>query len=727
MANQFLIKNTMQSMKDLSADEIDGLKGSNPIYAGVELLGYHEKGDTPAPIIYYLAPTDQDPGPNDDGGIVEINGNKLVHKFEEIDPLYFGAKGDGNSDDAEIIEKVLRKGVRVKNSKNTFLLKRAISATSIKIDIDCLNLKLDVNPIGKPYITFNESSIKNGRVVNTVNINELSTSLILDNISGINVGDLMVIRCIPQKSGNILVGRNYVIKSAGGNFTAVGAPDNNIGTSFKATAAVPDYGTGGSLLVLWDFDPRPGETDVTLGETHRIIAVSGNTVTLDIPVMTLFSSTFNISYDIYRPKEFRINNLSLFSDSTGFFGGLSVSYKTGEITNCRLSKVSGLAGISVNTCYNLNIDNTHINDGYYDGTATSYGIQDNGSTRVTIMNSFFSNNRRAVDFSGAIPSHLGTVRNCKVSSNIASNYSGSCLGSHGGADLTTFDSNTCIGGIIGIQLRGGRANIRNNLFIGNLITCISISFSNSVTIEKNQVVYNRDYTNQTSGFFIQTNSTTTFNKYKPLIIKDNSLNEIRIGVIGYNTTENILMEGIQLINNNIVLRSNITTNKVGLIVNQSDGLFTLRRSIIKDNCINTLLGVYSDVVGGVIDNVLNYGDICRTILSSDVVKWAGIGSISNIFVSVIQQNSNNKDSRAKGSITFTVSGGPIGIKVQGFLRPPQNVIDLYSHEGNSMMISATGELYIGHELGDNYSTLFPEGIYTLSFDLNYSLNPLYTY
>ncbi|MCS4168541.1 hypothetical protein [Sphingobacterium sp. BIGb0116] len=714
-------------MNNLSALEIDRLKGNDPIYAGVELLGYYEKGDTPAPIIYYLAPTGEDPGPNDDGSIVEINGNKLVHKFEEIDPLYFGAKGDGISDDAEIIEKVLRKGLRVRNSKNTFLLKRAISVTSIKIDIDCLNLKLDVNPIGKPYITFNESSIKNGRIVNTVNINELSTSLLLDDTSGINVGDLMVIRCIPQTSGNILVGRNYVIKSAGGNFTAVGAPDNNIGTSFKATAAVPDYGAGGSLLILWDFDPRPGETDVTLGETHRIIAVTDNRVTLDVPIMTLFSSSFNMSYGIYRPKEFRINNLSLFADSTGLFGGLSVSYKTGEITSCRFSKVSGLAGISVNTCYSLNIENTHIIDGYYDGTATSYGIQDNGSTRVTIMNSFFSNNRRAVDFSGVIPSHLGTVRSCKVSSNIASNYSGSCLGSHGGADLTTFDSNTCIGGIIGIQLRGGRANIRNNLFIGNLITCISISFSNSVTIEKNQVSYNRDYTNQTPAFFVQTNNTTTFNKYKPLIIKDNSLNEIRTAVIGYNTSENIIVEGIQLINNNVVLRSNIATNKVGLIVNQSGGLFTLRRSIIKDNCINTLLGVYSDVVGGLIDNVYNYGDISRALLSSDVVKWTGTGNISGISVNAIQQNINNRNNTVKGSITFTVSGGSAGIKIQGFLRPFQNVIDLYSHEGHSMMMSTIGELYIGHELGDNYSTLFPDGTYTVNFDLNYSLNPSYTY
>ena len=96
MANQFLIKDTMQSMKDLSADEIDGLKGNNPIYAGVELLGYHQKGDTPASIIYYYVNplTDPDPGPEDGGSVIVASSIKLIHKFiGEINVKYFGANG----------------------------------------------------------------------------------------------------------------------------------------------------------------------------------------------------------------------------------------------------------------------------------------------------------------------------------------------------------------------------------------------------------------------------------------------------------------------------------------------------------------------------------------------------------------------------------------------------------------------------------------------------------
>jgi hypothetical protein len=84
MTNQFLIKNTLQEMRGLSADEIDGLKGTNPIYAGVNLLGYYEKGDTPAPIIYYLAPTTPDPGADDGGSIIDLVTVKLVHEFNNV-------------------------------------------------------------------------------------------------------------------------------------------------------------------------------------------------------------------------------------------------------------------------------------------------------------------------------------------------------------------------------------------------------------------------------------------------------------------------------------------------------------------------------------------------------------------------------------------------------------------------------------------------------------------
>ncbi|KKO89060.1 hypothetical protein AAW12_23150 [Sphingobacterium sp. Ag1] len=106
MANQFLIKNRMQDMKALDPTEIAALETGT--YTGVELLGYHEKGDTPAPIVYHYIDLQNspDPGPEDDGSVVTLSlGGKLVHNFGgEVDAKYFGAKGDSIKDDTLAIQ-----------------------------------------------------------------------------------------------------------------------------------------------------------------------------------------------------------------------------------------------------------------------------------------------------------------------------------------------------------------------------------------------------------------------------------------------------------------------------------------------------------------------------------------------------------------------------------------------------------------------------------------------
>jgi len=90
MANQFLIKNTMQEIKELSADEVDGLQDG--VYTGVKLLGYYEKGDTPFPIHYYQSDTLE---ADDGGGIVHVGGITLEHKFVgRVNPRFYGASPD---------------------------------------------------------------------------------------------------------------------------------------------------------------------------------------------------------------------------------------------------------------------------------------------------------------------------------------------------------------------------------------------------------------------------------------------------------------------------------------------------------------------------------------------------------------------------------------------------------------------------------------------------------
>jgi len=128
MANQFLIKETMDAMRNLSTAEIDGLKGNNPTYAGVQLLGYYEKGDTPEPIIYYLAPTAPDPG-SDNGGSVIATGNiKLIHDFKKfIHVSYFGIIGNKTDDYTNGIKSLLM--AQAENTTFKFSGRYTISST----------------------------------------------------------------------------------------------------------------------------------------------------------------------------------------------------------------------------------------------------------------------------------------------------------------------------------------------------------------------------------------------------------------------------------------------------------------------------------------------------------------------------------------------------------------------------------------------------------------------
>ncbi|WP_159732390.1 hypothetical protein [Sphingobacterium sp. 18053] len=106
MAIQFLVKETMQLMENLSATEIDGLTGDDALYAGVQLLGYYEKGDTPAPIIYYV--NNEETRLDDGGSIVTVGTTKLVHSFETIiDVRYFGLRsGLGYINDPQLVNNI---------------------------------------------------------------------------------------------------------------------------------------------------------------------------------------------------------------------------------------------------------------------------------------------------------------------------------------------------------------------------------------------------------------------------------------------------------------------------------------------------------------------------------------------------------------------------------------------------------------------------------------------
>ncbi|AIM36890.1 hypothetical protein KO02_09445 [Sphingobacterium sp. ML3W] len=114
MNNQFLVKSTMAELRALTSSEISDLV--NDIYDGVILLGYYERGDTPAPILYYKSSTSK---VDDSGSVIVVNNFKLEHKFsDKVNVSYFGARGNGISDDTVPIQKAVNLGKDIEFLKN---------------------------------------------------------------------------------------------------------------------------------------------------------------------------------------------------------------------------------------------------------------------------------------------------------------------------------------------------------------------------------------------------------------------------------------------------------------------------------------------------------------------------------------------------------------------------------------------------------------------------------
>lgn len=152
MANQFLIKSTMAAMRAMSTSEKNDLQIG--VYEGVLLLGYYEKGDTPAPIIYYLTDTTAD---DDCGSIIHSNGVKLVHNFTgDVGVKYFGAR-DGFSSDQGVQYAIY---YAIKNQLNLDL-----NGGRYLIDTKLIIIRIiDTEPYKEKFI------IKNGKLITTTDV-----------------------------------------------------------------------------------------------------------------------------------------------------------------------------------------------------------------------------------------------------------------------------------------------------------------------------------------------------------------------------------------------------------------------------------------------------------------------------------------------------------------------------------------------------------------------------
>ncbi|QQT54547.1 hypothetical protein I6I98_04630 [Sphingobacterium multivorum] len=169
ITNQFLIKNTMADMRNLSACEIVALESG--CYSGVELLGYYEKGDTPYPVQYIVSQESL----VDDGGSFIISGTiKLMVMEQDLDLRHFGAIDDGDevsftgTDNKQQIVHFIN---YVSRSRTTGYINGKYSTSAFRIDVDNVSLMLSSGSylLGRTDMGLNEKLVGIG--ADTVHIN----------------------------------------------------------------------------------------------------------------------------------------------------------------------------------------------------------------------------------------------------------------------------------------------------------------------------------------------------------------------------------------------------------------------------------------------------------------------------------------------------------------------------------------------------------------------------
>ncbi|GGH28179.1 hypothetical protein FAZ19_19620 [Sphingobacterium alkalisoli] len=145
VTKEWVVCDTIEEMRTMNEYYI-GLITSG-LVKGVQLLGYYEKGDTPAPIEYYLSNTTE----TDDGGsIIEVGGIKLETK-SKLSLQHFGGKEDSIFDSYPAFKNLVNFNNRNDYSlvvEGDFLFKGDGDDLLIYTDVDLTNANITMDPNG---------------------------------------------------------------------------------------------------------------------------------------------------------------------------------------------------------------------------------------------------------------------------------------------------------------------------------------------------------------------------------------------------------------------------------------------------------------------------------------------------------------------------------------------------------------------------------------------------
>jgi hypothetical protein len=166
--------------------------------------------------------------------------------------------------------------------------------------------------------------------------------------------------------------------------------------------------------------------DQTTGELYMVKSVSGNTVTLNEPLLRAYNPSETVQVEIYRPTEVHIQNIRVQNvGATGVYEGLELRYcKDSSVTDCWF-KDNGQASLRINTCFNVDVKDNEIYNSIHAGNGYGVSVAD-ASAFVNIENNHIENCRHTImsgtgDFK-ALNRNIVISNNILIGGNIDSSH-----------------------------------------------------------------------------------------------------------------------------------------------------------------------------------------------------------------------------------------------------------------------------------------------------------------
>ena len=555
--DKFLEKDTMLDMRNISNTEILLLKMG--YYKGVKLNGYYVKGDTPAPIEYYLSDMEDE---DDGGSVIDVSSIKLEHKFDGfINCKYFGCVLDGITDNLIQFQECLNKS-------------GVIYIPSGKLAVsDTLNVLSDTRVLGDDKYTstlmWKDNSVSPGH---TSDENFLLTvrgqnNIVFENINldanGFNQDDIFrnSILELRDSSSNIRI-NNVFFRNA---FDTL---------AYGGFGLVSWYGGANNVTISEVYFDKIGQSDLGIFEgenwqVNGLYSTNNTYMSINIETSNLSKYLRNINITNVVVSDCKRSIISLIHNAVSV--GIMENINITNIIGTRISNNDNQVGcIRFRGGKSINISNVTLNDS--GGTGIRMTVDSNQSVEnVNISNVVINNITSSlvgygisVEGTSAYPCKNITFDNIKIVGSVSAGFNATYLNNSTIKDVTVQSPKLTVRGF----------EIKNSKFL-NMLGCRTINTSSTALGLTDCDTVNLSNTNilDAVGVGIYVSGTTT-----NLICNSNSVSDSR--------TPKLITTGIRLETSITKPRISLFGNNFYGILNPVDGnMISIASNIVQDNII----------------------------------------------------------------------------------------------------------------------------------------------